>query len=344
MTQLLQPKSVRIELTSNCQLRCRSCPTASGETKAILSRGYLKVDDFKNFLDRNPQVVHIELSNYGEPFLHPFLLQILEVAHEKRVALTIDNGANLNNARPEVLEGLVKYQLRSMSVSIDGACQETYRQYRVGGDFDAVIANVKTINQHKRNYRSEYPRLRWQFIAFGHNQHEIDTARRLAEELGMTFWVKLAWGDASPVTDHESIARESGLKVSSRDEYEQKYGRDYMQGICHNLWNAPQINWDGKMIGCARNFWGDFGANVFEQGFLASVNNEQMNYARGMLQGLRPPRSDIPCTSCLIYQGMQKRKAWISRPGAQTPLKRQAPAPVAAPRSIALPIADSMAQ
>src|SRR5688572_27067817 len=107
MSQLLHPKSVRIEATSNCQLRCRSCPTASGETKAVLSRGYLKVEDFRKFLDGNPQVLHVELSNYGEAFLHPYLLEILECAHERRVALTIDNGANLNNARAEVLEGLV---------------------------------------------------------------------------------------------------------------------------------------------------------------------------------------------------------------------------------------------
>ena len=118
MAQPIRPKSVRLEATSYCQVRCPSCPTASGETKAVLSRGYLKLDDFKNFLERNPFVAHIELSNYGEAFLHPQLLQILEYAHQKNVALTIDNGANLNNARPEVLEGLVKFQLRSMSVSM----------------------------------------------------------------------------------------------------------------------------------------------------------------------------------------------------------------------------------
>jgi MoaA/NifB/PqqE/SkfB family radical SAM enzyme len=339
MAQPLRPKSVRLEATSNCQLRCRSCPTATGETKPVLLRGYLKLDDFKTFLERNPFVTHVELSNYGEAFLHPQLLQILECAHEKNVALTIDNGANLNNARSEVLEGLVKYQLRSMSVSIDGASQETYVQYRVGGDFDAVIANVKTINEHKRRYRSQYPLLQWQFIAFGHNQHEIDKARRMASELGMRFWVKLAWGDSSPVTNYELVARSSGMNAASREEFEKKYGHDYMQGICHNLWDSPQINWDGKMLGCARNFWGEFGTNAFKDGLMESVNSEQMNYARLMLLGLRPPRADIPCTSCVIYQGMHRRQRWLARPGIAPPPPS---ARAGAPRVVALPVADSM--
>jgi hypothetical protein len=305
----------------------------------VLLRGYLKLDDFKQFIDRNPFVTHVELSNYGEAFLHPQLLQILEYAHDKNVALTIDNGANLNNARPEVLEGLVRYRLRSMTVSIDGASQETYVQYRVGGDFDAVIANVKTINEHKRLHRSQFPLLQWQFIAFGHNQHEIEKARRMAGELGMRFWVKLAWGDSSPVTNRELVARSSGVNACSREEFEKKYGHDYMQAICHGLWDSPQINWDGKMLGCARNFWGDFAANAFKDGLLESINSEPMNYARQMLLGLRPPRSDIPCTSCVIYQGMQRRQRWLERPGSTA---AKPPLTATAPRVFALPVADSM--
>ena len=49
-----------------------------------------------------------------------------------------------------------------------------------------------------------------------------------------------------------------------------------MQEICHQLWDAPQINWDGKILGCCRNFWGDFGGNAFTEGLFQSVNSGQM--------------------------------------------------------------------
>jgi hypothetical protein len=33
--------------------------------------------DFAALLDRNPQIAHVELSNYGEMFLNPHLADIL---------------------------------------------------------------------------------------------------------------------------------------------------------------------------------------------------------------------------------------------------------------------------
>ena len=83
---------------------------------------------------------------------------------------------NINNVQKDVLEGLVKYRLRSMTCSIDGASNETYKTYRVKGNFETVIENIRKINFFKQKYQSEYPRLTWQFIVFGHNEHEIPLA------------------------------------------------------------------------------------------------------------------------------------------------------------------------
>jgi MoaA/NifB/PqqE/SkfB family radical SAM enzyme len=78
------------------------------------------------------------------------------VARLGDVRLTAGVGANLNDVRDEVLEGLVKYRVRAMTGSIDGASQETYAQYRIRGDFGTVIDNVKKINQRKRDYESRF--------------------------------------------------------------------------------------------------------------------------------------------------------------------------------------------
>jgi MoaA/NifB/PqqE/SkfB family radical SAM enzyme len=309
---LIKPKSVRLEVSSRCQLRCPSCPTTTKAIEPAVGSGVLKFDDFKNFLQANPSVRNIEISNYGEVFLNPEILKILQRAHEKRVTIKIENGANLNHVSDEVLEALVKYRVKSIHCSIDGASQETYSQYRVRGNFDRVIKNIEAINHYKALHHSPFPRLKWQFIVFGHNEHEIPKAREMAAKLGMEIYFKLTWdSDFSPIRDPEWVKRETGNIAGSRDEFADKLGVDYMQPLCHQLWTHPQINWDGKNLGCCRNFWGDFGGNVFQDGLLATVNNEKMNYARDMLLGGKPPRQDIPCTTCSIYQGMRKRKKFI---------------------------------
>jgi MoaA/NifB/PqqE/SkfB family radical SAM enzyme len=306
------PRHIRLETSSFCQLRCPSCPTTTGAIHPAVGSGFLKFEDFRRLVDLNPQLEAIEISNYGEVFLNPHLVDILKYAHRENVAIEIINGANLNNVKEKTLEALVKYKVRALTCSIDGASPETYRTYRVRGDFDAVIRNIEIINAFKRQYRSELPHLRWQFIVFGHNEHEIPIAREMAKKLGMSFYPKLSWDDTfSPIRDAEFVRAQTVEHAITRDEFEHKYGHKYLSDICLQLWADPQINWNGKVLGCCRNFWGDFGGNAFTDGLIESVNNEKMDYARKMLTGKSQPRDDIPCTKCEMYLAMRKHSKFI---------------------------------
>jgi MoaA/NifB/PqqE/SkfB family radical SAM enzyme len=213
-----------------------------------------------------------------------------------------------------VLEALVRCNFRNLTVSIDGASNETYKVYRVNGNFEAVINNIKKINYFKKKYRSKYPHLLWQFVVFGHNERELPKARKLAAKLNMGFRPKLSWDpNFSPVRDENLVREELGLKAASRKEYRKKIGFSYDYGMCHALWENPQINWDGKVLGCKRNFWADFGGNVFQDGLMKAVNNEKMIYSRNMLLGRKKPRDDIPCNTCEVYLGMSKNGQWLKR-------------------------------
>jgi len=308
------PSAIKLELSASCQLRCPSCPTATGETAQAIGAGFVRAAIFRKLLDDNPGIREIEISNYGEPFLNPDLAQILADADARGVALRCDNGANLNHARDDVLEAVVRHRLRSLRCSIDGAGAETYAIYRKGGDFARVLANIRAINRHKRHYASRYPELTWQFIAFGHNQHEIEAARALAASLNMQFFVKLSWDeDFSPPVDAAALKRDGNLADASRAEHKARTGADYMDSLCHQLWDSPQINWDGRMLGCCRNFWGSFGGNVLHEGLAAAFDSDGMRHARAMLQGGAPPRADIPCTTCSIYLDRRAHGRWVRR-------------------------------
>jgi len=279
----------------------------------VIGSGSLPLKDFQALIDRNAWIEEIELSNYGEPFLNPNLPQMMAYAFGRGVALTCDNGANFNFASQQVIEAAVRFRLRSLTCSIDGASQATYSTYRVRGDFDGVLSNIRRLNEVKRQYGSPFPRLTWQFVVFGHNEHELPKARDLAAELDMAFSPKLSWDpDWSPVVDHARVRRESGLDAANRPEFKASHGVGYLDEICHQLWDAPQINWDGTMLGCCRNFWGDFGSNVLTDGLLESINSERMAHAREMLRGRAAPRADIPCTNCQVYVERRRTAAWVA--------------------------------
>jgi quercetin dioxygenase-like cupin family protein len=282
----------------------------------MLGAGFLEFGVFKNILDKNPWISNVELSNWGEIFLNNKLIEFLKYSHSHDVDLHASNGVNLNDVDKDVLEALVKYRFRNITCSIDGASQETYSIYRRKGDFNKVLDNVKTINKFKAKYNSQYPTLDWQFIAFGHNEHEISKARKMAGDLNMVFRLKLSWEDLytdafSPIKNAELIRKETGLGVTNRDEYRKKYRNEYARDCCLNLWINPQINYDGRVLGCCVNYWDDYG-NVLNDGLIKCFNNEKINYAREMLFGKRESKIEIPCSKCKFYYNMGKYEQWIT--------------------------------
>jgi len=318
LLNLKNPFYVRIDIATACQLRCPSCPTATGEIKKNLGTGFMPSAVFSQLLDANAKIRDVELSNWGEILLNPELPDILRYAHSRKLRLHADNGVNLNHASDEVLEAMVKYRLYSMTCSIDGSSNETYATYRKNGNLENVLQNIRKINAYKAAYKSRFPLLTWQFIVFAHNQHEISAARKMAKSLGMHFYLKLSWDDQyteafSPVTDKEHVKKEFGLGVANRQEYEEKYNRSYLQReICSQLWNSPQLNWDGRVLGCCVNYWGDFG-NALKEGLPQALSNKSISYARRMLLGEVPAAEGIPCTTCTHYLKIQQNRQWLTR-------------------------------
>lgn len=310
--------SIRIEASSICQLKCPECPQAKGKLE-IIGKGYLKFEDFKKFVDNYPNFRNIGLSNYGEIFLNPELKNIIKYAYEKNINLTAYNGVNLNAASEEIIRCLVKYRFKAITISIDGACNDTYKIYRRGGNFDRVIDNIKKINYYKQKYNTKFPRLTWQFIIFGHNEHELLTARKMARELNMQFKTKLNWSSSySPVKNKEFVRKESGLKATSQQEHERIFNKVYLM-LCFQFWFEPQINWDGKLLGCCVNTWGDFG-NVFESGLKKCLKSEKYVYIKKMLLGKKRDRKDIPCIHCAHCGNWEKIRSRPRYKKIQTPI------------------------
>lgn len=305
---IVVPDRLNLETSTFCQLKCPTCETATGELYKHIPKGFLRFENFKKLLDETSVIKTIEISNFGEVFLNPQLSKILAYAHEKGVQVSASNGVNLNTVRESVLEDVVRYQMRHMRCSIDGASNETYSEYRRAGNFETVISNIRKINDFKEKYDSEFPKLTWQFVVFGHNEHEIDTARQMADELNMDFVLKLNWDDSySPVRDKEKVRKQMAEGVASRQEYVEKFDEPYLAGICSQLWEQPQVNFDGTVLGCCRNNWKPFDSNIFEDGYENAINSDQMKYARAMLKSDAPARDDIPCTTCSIYKKLARK-------------------------------------
>lgn len=298
----IPPNTVRLSACSACQLSCPACEphTLPKKKNGVLGWGYLRAKDFVAFIRNNPTIKRIELSHSGEIFLNPELSVIIKDAFEQGVALTAWTGVNLNKVSEQMCEDLVKYRFGGIKVAIDGADEKTYAIYRQGGKFADVIQNVKRINFYKEKHQSPFPYLQWQFIPFSHNEHQILEAKKMAQELNMSFKVKLnARADFAPVKNKELIRQLTVSNSATREEHQDQHGTSV--GIsCDNLWLGPQINWNGMMTGCCANLFLNVG-NVFEEGLETVMKSERFIEMKKAVLGLSIPGKDIPCSQCPVY-------------------------------------------
>ncbi|MBF0225409.1 MAG: radical SAM protein [Desulfobacterales bacterium] len=301
MFEVIRPSIIAIDPITFCQLRCPGCPNTGRGTAPLMGHGRLTFQKFKELIDINPNIQTIEFDCFGELFLNKELLLMIEYAFNKGICSTLST-SNFNYVRPDVLEGLVKYGVRSLGCAIDGATPETYKIYRKRGNFDQVMANIKELVRLKKLYNSQYPKLTWQFVVFGHNEHEIPLVKSLSAELGMKISFKMAWNtNYAPIRNKKFVMDQLGWLSTNREDYESVTNQPYMNSVCLQLWRAPRINWDGKVLGCCWTQTG-FNANVFTDGYLNAINNPQIKYARKMLMGKSKPRDDIQCSRCHIYK------------------------------------------
>lgn len=305
-----RPKKIRLELCSLCQLNCVTCYMRRGADR-VYGNGYLKSGTFRRILDQNPFIEEIEISNNGEVFLNPELEQILEYAYQKGVKLTAEGGVNFNDVRDSSIEAMVRYPLQDLVVAADGATNEAYSRYRRKGDIHKVFRNIRRLQEAKERYGSPYPRIHWQYIIMESSEPDIEEAKRIAGELGIDIHFKLTWDKDYRPVDPERIKRATGLSYVTREEFERGTGEPYGPGhpICRELFDAPRVNWDGRLFGCCAQHSGDLGVNILDTGLEAALNSPQIAYSRKMLCGQAPEAGnadEIPCLKCHTWHQMQK--------------------------------------
>ena len=291
------PERVRIDASTICQLKCAGCGFQNGEGDG-LGRGYLTFENFRKFCEMNPFIKDIELSNYGEIFLNPDLIDIMYYAKERGITLHCYNGANFNTVSDEQIHALVDTGFKAISLSIDGASQETYSKYRIGGDFDRVIVNVKKLQELKKKTGSQFPELRWQYLLMEHNELEIGKAKKMAAELDIPIYFKYNWDPTYEPVHREYLTQQTGKKELTRAEYVATHEVGPYNGMCEKIFRTPQINWDGRMLGCSAKRYATFDVNVFEMSLVEAIRSPKYIAAKECLMTVHPDKEKYGTCVC----------------------------------------------
>lgn len=144
------PKNVRFTFDAACNLACPSCRRdfiPNSTDIDITSENVLdKVYEFYG-----NDIENVTLSGYGDPFYSNTMMKFLKDVDSTKLpklkGIHLHTNAILWNQRNwEKIKKSHKF-ISSAEISIDAATKETYKDVRVGGNWDSLIKNIEFINE-----------------------------------------------------------------------------------------------------------------------------------------------------------------------------------------------------
>jgi MoaA/NifB/PqqE/SkfB family radical SAM enzyme len=182
-----QPISFMLDTANQCQLGCPSCTNTFNRAygDALFNpwpRGVLKEDCFQKFIDSVGLTAFAgHFYNNHEPLLNKSTPAYLRAASDMQIETFVSS--NLSFPKLDH-EAIVRSGLKELMVALDGLTQESYERYRKGGRIEWAFKNVRAIADTKKRLGLTTPYLRWQWLTFAHNIHEVPAAIEFARQIG----------------------------------------------------------------------------------------------------------------------------------------------------------------
>lgn len=207
MTDNIYNAGIHIEISANCNSRCLDCGRYVKGTDTVnpyvdIGRaGNMSFETFKRVFDpkiiQNARYVNFT-GTYGEATIHPEFLDWVtwlgdetlklsekreELGLEPRIQLIMETNGGLHG--PDwwtEFAQIVKdrfHRFSRITFGIDGTDDETHQMYRRGVSWHKIMENAAAL-------RAVGVRDEWSMIEFAHNEHQLEEAERMANEIG--FW------------------------------------------------------------------------------------------------------------------------------------------------------------
>lgn len=185
---IVLPKEIDLDVTNKCTLKCPGCYRQKywngGKVPGL---GDISVESWEMMTDYFEAINLI--GNLSDPTLHNDFYTLLKIAVKKNVRMVINVASTF---RPESWFTksflLTKGHDVEWVFAIDGLPKESHK-YRINQD------GQKLFNIMKR-CASMGNKVIWQYIVFNYNENDIDTCRKMAKDINVTFkkLVSSRWG------------------------------------------------------------------------------------------------------------------------------------------------------
>ncbi len=212
-----QLRIVHLELTHRCNAACPMCSRNchGGAVNPDLPLVELSLADVRRIFEPAfvGQLKRIyACGNYGDPIVARDCLPVFRYFREHGPDVNLDLHTNGSARRPDwwrELAAILRDGPHYLRYGIDGL-EDTNHLYRRGTDW-------KTIMRGAEAFIAAGGRAEWDFLVFRHNEHQVEQARKLAEDMGFAaFFVRktgrfVRHGELEPVARFDVRERDGSF-------------------------------------------------------------------------------------------------------------------------------------
>ncbi|OUD16224.1 radical SAM protein [Thioflexithrix psekupsensis] len=166
----------QVEPTTHCNFTCGFCCGRQ------MDQSHLSVARFEQFLQRFPDIRHLELQGEGEPLIHPDFFTMVARAETADIQVSlITNGSCFSRS---VVDKLLKSRIRAIRISLETGDAVKFQQLR-GGSLDAVIAGIVRLRDARAERDQNTPSIGFAVTVLDSTLDDLPDIYALYEQLGL---------------------------------------------------------------------------------------------------------------------------------------------------------------
>ena len=228
---------IHLELTHRCNAACPMCARNihGGAVNPDMPLSEMSLADIKaillpDFIARLKRIY--ACGNYGDPIVARECIEVFRYLREHGPDLNLCLHTNGSARRPQWWRELAEIMQQGphyLRFGIDGL-EDTNHLYRRGTDWKTVMRSAEA-------FIEAGGRAEWDFLVFKHNEHQVETARQLAQDMGFKEFFVRKTGRFLGSGELETMDRFDVLDKKGQFEYwlEQPANPEYQNPAFSNL-------------------------------------------------------------------------------------------------------------
>ncbi len=253
-TLAISPRSIQIECTTRCNLKCTMCEISYWSEKPA----DLQFDNIQQMVEHLPKLRRVDLTGIGEALMNPEFFKIIEFLKARGIYVTLND--NFTLITEKIARRIVELGVDQIFLSLDGATKDTYEQIRRGAKFETVIANTRRLLAIKHQMNRKLPEVKINSVVSLTNYQELPTLVELAHEMGVGM---VQFVNVITFEDTSDLGTET-LQAQVRQAFDQALQRAQELGVlvkvelfdklpvqqCDFPWTRNFVTYDGYVHPC----------------------------------------------------------------------------------------------